>query len=177
MAAKLTRCFSTGLSQRRRYNMDNADNVYELPVDEVRRKKSFADNESSTAKNLVRDGTQTQIYSTFEQQIASNEEDRADESTFNWIFIRKQSTKELVSNSTDLSQPDFSMLKVGKHILQLPQLHSSLTQDYRLNKEILNHRLFNKQQDALRNTPVITHQSQSVVDESGDDILSENIYI
>ena len=182
MAAKLTSCFSTGLSQRRRYNMDNADNEYKsVPVDEVRKKaESFSDNDILTTTNLVfnpaRNETRTQKHSTFERQIPSNEEELPDDSTLNWMFIRTQSTKELVSNSSDLNQADFSLLKVGKHILQLPQLHSS-SQDYRSNKNI-NNPLSAKQQDTRKDmaAAVTTQQCHSVEDES-DNISSENIYI
>lgn len=85
------------------------------------------------------------------------------------MFIKKQSTKELVSNLTDLSQADFSMLKVGKHIIQLPQLQSS-SQGYRLNKNNVR----NTKQDMA--ATITTQQSHSVDDEGGD-ILSGNIYI
>ncbi|KAL9958449.1 hypothetical protein ACROYT_G035461 [Oculina patagonica] len=182
MAAKLTSCFSTGLSQRHCYNMDNADNEYEIPDDEVRTKaESFSDNDNLTAKNLVfnpaRNETQTRKHSIFERQISSNEEELPDESNFNWMFInRTHSTKGLVSNSSDLNQADFSMLKVGKHILQLPQLHSS-SQDYRLNKNI-NYSLSTEQQDTRKDTAatITTQQPHSVNDES-DNILSGNINI
>lgn len=168
MAAKLTSCFSTSLSLRRRYSLDNAENEYELPLDAVWNKESFSD-DNLRAENLkfdsARNGTQRRKYSTvFDQQIPSNEELHDD-----WMFIKKQSTKELVSNLTDLSQADFSMLKVGKHIIQLPQLQSS-SQGYRLNKNNVRN---TKQEMAA---PITTQQSHSVDDEGGD-ILSGNIYI
>lgn len=172
MAAKLTSCFSTGLSQRRRYNMDNADNEYELPLDEARKKESFSD-DNLTAKNLKfnsgRNGTQSRKYSVIERQITSNE-DLPDD----WMFIKKQSAKELVSNLTELNQADFSMLKVGKHIIQLPQLQSS-SQGYRLNKNKSNLRN-TKPEDTSTDMAITTQQSHSVEDES-DNILSGNIYI
>lgn len=180
MAAKLTSCFSTGLSQRHCYSMDNANNEYEVPDNEVRTKaESFSDSDNLTAKNLVfnpaRNETQTRKHSIFERQIPSNEEELPDESNFNWMFInRTHSTKGLVSNSSDLNQADFSMLKVGKHILQLPQLHSS-SQDYRLNK---NNPLSSKQQYTRNDTAAsITTQQPLSVDDESDNILSGNIYI
>ena len=168
MAAKLTSCFSTSLSLRRRYHLDNAENEYELPLEEVWNKESFSD-DNLTAKNVkfdsARNGTRSRKTSAvFDQQIPSNEELHDD-----WMFIKKQSTKELVSNLTDLNQADFSMLKVGKHIIQLPQLQSS-SQGYRLNK----YNIWNTKQDMAATIP--TQQSHFVDDEGGD-ILSGNMYI
>lgn len=173
MAAKLTSCFSTGLSQRRRYNMENIDSEYQLQVDEVQKKtESLSDNDSLTATNLVfdpaRNETLSRKNSLFELQMPSKDEELSEENTFNWMFIRTRSTKELVSNKTDLNQADFSMLKVGKHILQLPQLHSS-SQDYRLNKNINNTMSSAKQQDTFTK-----QQSHSVGDDS-DNILTGNM--
>lgn len=168
MAAKLTSCFSIGLSQRRRYNMNNAENEYELPLDEAREKESFSD-DNLRAKNLkfdsARNGTQSRKNSAvFDRQIPSNEDLHDD-----WMFINTQSTKELVSNLADLNQADFSMLNVGKHIIQLPQLQSS-SQGYRFNKNNIR----NTKQDMA--VTITTQQSHSVDDE-GDNILSGNIYI
>lgn len=152
MAAKLTSCFSIGLSQRRRYNMNNAENEYELPLDEAREKESFSD-DNLRAKNLkfdsARNGTQSRKNSA--------------------VFDRQIPSKELVSNLADLNQADFSMLNVGKHIIQLPQLQSS-SQGYRFNKNNVR----NTKQDMA--VTITTQQSHSVDDE-GDNILSGNIYI
>lgn len=168
MAAKLTSCFSTSLTLRRHYNLDNAENEYELPLDEACNKERFSD-DNLRAKNFKFDcalnGTQRRKNSAvFDQQIPSNEELHDD-----WMFIKKESTTELVSNFKDLNQADFSMLKVGKHIIQLPQLQSS-SQGYRLNKN--NER--NTKQDMA--ATITTQQSHSVDDESGH-ILSGNTYI
>ena len=168
MAAKLTSCFSTSLSLRRRYNLDNVENEYELPPDEAWNKESFSD-DNLRAKNLkldsARNGSQSRKTSAvFDQQIPSNEDLHED-----WMFIKKQSTKELVSNLSDLNQADFSMLKVGKHIIQLPQLQSS-SRGYQLNKNNIR----NAKQDTA--ATITTQQSHSIDDE-GENILSGNIYI
>ena len=169
MAAKLISCFSTGLSQRRRYKLDNSgQNEYNLPFEEAREKESFSD-DNLRAKILkfdsARNGTQSRKNSAvFDRQIPSNE-DLQDEG----MFMKKQSTKELVCNLTDLNQADFSMLKVGRHIIQLPQLQSS-SQGYRLTKNNLR----NTKQDMA--ATITTQQSHSVDDEAVN-ILSGNIYI
>ena len=85
------------------------------------------------------------------------------------MLIKKQSTKELVSKFTDLNQADFSMLKVGKHIIQLPQLQSS-SQGYRLNKNNVRN---TKQYTAA----TITTQQSHSIDDEGDYTLNGNIYI
>ena len=169
MAAKLTSCFSTGLSQRRRYNMDNAETEYELPLDQAGKKESFS-GDNLRGRNLkfesARNGTQSRNNSAvFDRQIPSNE-DLLDD----LMFIKKQSTKELVSNLTDLNQADFSMLKVGRHIIQLPQLQTS-TQGYRMNKS----NVLNTKQDMA--AVITTQQPRSVDVAESDNILSGNIYI
>ena len=174
MAAKLTSCFSTGLSQRRRYNMDNAESEYELLRDEARKKESFSD-DNLRAKNLkfnsVRDGTQRRKNSVFERQIPSNE------GLDDWMFLKKQSTtKELVSNLTDLNQADFSMLKVGKHIIQLPQLQFS-SQGCRLNKNKSNVRNTKQEDTPTDMAATITTQQSHSFDDESDNILSGNIFI
>lgn len=167
MAAKLTSCFSTSLSQRRRYNLDDAENEYELPLEETRKNQSFSD-DKNLKFNSARNGIQSRKNSTIiDRPIPSNEDLH-----FDWMFMKKQSTEELVSNLTDLNQADFSMLKVGKHIIQLPQLQSS-TQGYRLNKN----KVRNTKQDMA--AAISTYQSHSVdgLDDESDNILSGNIYI
>ena len=57
MAAKLTSCFSSGLSQRRRYNMNKAENEFELPLDEAWKKETFSDN-NLRAKNFKFDSAE-----------------------------------------------------------------------------------------------------------------------
>ena len=153
--------------------MENSDSEYQLQVEEVEKKtESFSDNDSLTATDLVfnpaRNKTLSRKNSLFELQMTSKDDVLPEENTFNWMFMRTQSTKQLVKNKTDFNQADFSMLKVGKHILQLPQLHSS-SQDYRLNKNIKNTMSSAKQQDT--NTK---QQSYSVGNDS-DDILTGNI--
>ena len=165
MAAKLTSCFSTGLSQRRRYSMNKAETEFELPLDKAWKKESFSD-DNLRAKNIkfdsARNGTQSRKKSVvFDGQIPSNEDLYDD-----WMFIQNQSTKELVTNLADLNQADFSMLKVGKHIIQLPQLQSS-SHGPRFNK----HNVRSTKQDMA-----LTQQSHSVDDE-GDNILGGNIHI
>ena len=91
MAAKLTSCFSTSLSLRRRYNLDNVENEYELPPDKAWNKESSSD-DNLRAKNLKfgssRNGTQSKKTSAvFDQQIPSNEDLHDD-----WMFIKKQSS-------------------------------------------------------------------------------------
>ena len=127
--------------------------MYELPTDKVPEKKN--DNGSpATELKFNHDGTR--IYSTFDRQTTSKEENLPVDVSFDLMFDRKQSTKELAGSSTDLSQPDFSMLKVGKHIIQLPLLHSS-SQQCRVNEEINN--LCRKHREAPRDSAIITQQT------------------
>lgn len=175
MAAKLTSCFSTGLHQRRRYSLGYACSK----EDKLQKPNDFTDD---TSENIS-DGNE--ISSMLGHAVS--DEDIAEESDFTWTLVRKQ--------AVDFSQQDFSMLKVGKHILQLPQLHSS-SQDYRLNKVINNsgnqqentqlqqhargdtqqqqHARVNTQYRQL--TQGNTQHIESVDNETGD-FLIENVYI
>ena len=120
MAAKLTTCFSTGISQKHRCSIDY------IPSEQfdVQKHNAFTGKEDTSEIVIDRNETSPSLERDSE---ARDDEDIAEENAVEWTSIRE--------TSVDLSKHDFSMLKVGKHILQLPQLQSS-SQDYRLNKVI-----------------------------------------
>ena len=130
MAAKLPSCISTGLSQRRCYSMEKAENAYELPKGKAPEIKNDPD---SKASGLTFKYDEGQIYSTSAPPMPSDEENRPDDMDFD--TDGEQSTVELTGSLTDLSQADFRKLQVGKHTLQLPTLHSS-SKKCRVNNDV-----------------------------------------
>lgn len=152
MAAKLPSCISTGLSQRRCYNMENAECTYELPNGEALEIKNDP-NSKSAGFTLEHD--EAQIYSTSTPSVQSDEENRREDMDFDTMFDGEQSNVERIGSSTDLNQADFRKLQVGKHILQLPVLYSS-SQNCRVDKDVNNS---SKKEHKQKGSKVTTHRT------------------